>query len=74
MSVRIVRLGSPRTEAFVKKYRCEMASPEASHALGLLAALSQTGSFSVGCYCEYEAHFHGSVLRALLTEKGARLE
>lgn len=78
-SVDAMKLGQAATtaaewSAFVKKYRSEMASPEASHALGLLAALSQTGSFSVGCYCEHEAHCHRSVLRALLTEKGARLE
>jgi uncharacterized protein YeaO (DUF488 family) len=60
--------------AFVRKYRAEMAAPEASHSLGLLAALSQTSDFSVGCYCEHEDHCHRSVLRALLAEKGARLD
>ncbi len=57
--------------AFTKKYRSEMASPDASHALELLAALSQQSNFSVGCYCEDESHCHRSVLRALLLEKGA---
>jgi uncharacterized protein YeaO (DUF488 family) len=60
--------------AFIKKYRSEMAAPEAGHALGLLAALSQRSNFSVGCYCENEAHCHRSVLRALLVEKGAEVE
>lgn len=59
--------------AFVKKYRSEMATTDNSHALSLLAALSQQGNFSVGCYCEDEAHCHRSVLRALLAEKGAKL-
>ena len=59
--------------AFIRKYRSEMATPEAKHALGLLAVLSQTSDFSVGCYCEDEAHCHRSVLRALLADKGARL-
>ena len=59
--------------AFIRKYRSEMAAPEAKHALGLLAVLSQTSDFSVGCYCEDEAHCHRSVLRALLADKGARL-
>lgn len=59
---------------FIRRYRSEMAAPEANHALGLLAALSQTGDFSVGCYCEDEQHCHRSVLRALLAEKGARLD
>lgn len=59
--------------AFVKKYRAEMAAPDASHALELLAALSHSSNFSVGCYCADESHCHRSVLRALLTEKGAAL-
>ena len=58
---------------FAKKYKSEMSSPEASHALELLAALSQSSNFSVGCYCEDEAHCHRSLLRALLLEKGAKV-
>jgi uncharacterized protein YeaO (DUF488 family) len=57
--------------AFIKKYRSEMAAPEASRALDVLAALSHHGQFSVGCYCDIEAHCHRSVLRALLRERGA---
>ena len=60
--------------AFTKKYRAEMATPDNTHTLELLAALSHQTHFSVGCYCEDEAHCHRSVLRALLTEKGARVE
>ncbi len=59
--------------AFSKKYRAEMAEPEAQHALALLATLSAGTDFSVGCYCENEAHCHRSVLRELLAEKGAQL-
>jgi uncharacterized protein YeaO (DUF488 family) len=59
--------------AFTKKYRAEMAAPEAQHALTLLATLSAQTNFSVGCYCEDEARCHRSVLRALLADKGARL-
>jgi uncharacterized protein YeaO (DUF488 family) len=58
---------------FIRKYRAEMSAPEASHALELLAALSQDTSFSVGCYCENEERCHRSVLRALLVEKGAKV-
>ena len=57
--------------AFTRKYRAEMATPDNSHALELLAALSHQTNFSVGCYCEDEAHCHRSELRALLVEKGA---
>jgi uncharacterized protein YeaO (DUF488 family) len=59
--------------AFVKRYRTEMAAPEAGRALDLLAALSQCCDFSVGCYCEDESRCHRSVLRALLAARGARL-
>jgi len=59
--------------AFRKKYRAEMAGPENARALALLAALSHRANFSVGCYCENEAHCHRSVLRALLEENGARI-
>jgi uncharacterized protein YeaO (DUF488 family) len=57
--------------AFAKKYRAEMAADNA-RTLDLLAALSHTADFSVGCYCEDEAHCHRSVLRALLAERGAK--
>ena len=59
--------------AFVRKYRAEMAAPDAARTLGLLAALSHTADFSVGCYCEDETRCHRSVLRALFSERGARL-
>ena len=57
--------------AFVKKFRAEMAQPDAARSLDVLAALSHGGHFSVGCYCDDEAHCHRSVLRALLAERGA---
>jgi uncharacterized protein YeaO (DUF488 family) len=60
--------------AFMRKYRAEMATPENSHALELLAVLSHQANFSVGCYCEDEAHCHRSILRDLLAEKGARFD
>ncbi len=59
--------------AFSKRYRKEMAAPEHSHTLALLATLSQQGNFSVGCYCEDESRCHRSVLRALLSEYGAKI-
>jgi uncharacterized protein YeaO (DUF488 family) len=56
---------------FARQYRAEMAQPAARHDLALLAALSHTTNFSVGCYCEDEAHCHRSILRDLLTQNGA---
>lgn len=61
-------------EAFKRRYRAEMAAPEAKHDLELLAVLSHTTNFSVGCYCEDEDRCHRSVLKQLLIENGARIE
>jgi len=58
---------------FAKRYRSEMAKPDANHAAELLAKLSQHTDFSVGCYCENEARCHRSILRELLIEKGAKV-
>ena len=57
---------------FIKKYRLEMSSPEKSRILDLLAALSHSSNFSVGCYCENESRCHRSILRELLAERGAK--
>lgn len=59
--------------AFARKYRAEMALPDNTHALELLAALSHHTNFSVGCYCADESHCHRSTLRTLLAEKGAQM-
>lgn len=59
--------------AFKRKYRKEMAAPEPSQAIELLARLSHQTNFSVGCYCPDEGHCHRSVLRELLQEQGARI-
>ncbi|MFN2239821.1 MAG: DUF488 domain-containing protein [Thermoanaerobaculia bacterium] len=58
--------------AFTRKYKAEMAAPGPRHDLALLAVLSQTADFSVGCYCEDEQRCHRSILRQLLREAGAR--
>jgi uncharacterized protein YeaO (DUF488 family) len=78
-SVETMKLGkSARTEgewkAFLRKYQAEMASPEKSRTLDLLAALSHESNFSVGCYCADERRCHRSILRALLLERGAKME
>jgi uncharacterized protein YeaO (DUF488 family) len=77
-SVETVKLGQQATtpaqwSTFVRSYRAEMATPQNSRAIALLAALSHQSNFSVGCYCEDEAHCHRSVLRELLASHGARL-
>ena len=66
--------GDKAWEAFAKQFRKELAQPEASRTLDLLAALSHQSHFTVGCYCEDESRCHRSVLRALLAERGALLK
>jgi uncharacterized protein YeaO (DUF488 family) len=58
---------------FAKKYRAEMALPDAARTIELLAALSRDADFSIGCYCEDEARCHRSLLRELLAGHGARI-
>ncbi len=59
--------------AFVRKYKAEMAAPNAQHDLELLAKLSHTTDFSVGCYCADEHHCHRSLLRQLLIDRGGHV-
>jgi uncharacterized protein YeaO (DUF488 family) len=58
---------------FVREYRRQMNGPQERAVLDLLAALSKSASFSVGCYCKDESRCHRSVLRQLLAERGATL-
>lgn len=78
-SVETLKLGQQAASpaewsVFVKKYRSEMAQPEAKRTLELLAALSHTTNFSVGCYCEHEDRCHRSILKELLVASGAKVE
>lgn len=56
-----------------RRYRSEMKQPEKSRLLGLLAALSHTTNFSVGCYCADERRCHRSILKSILRAHGATL-
>ena len=60
-------------KAFERKYRAEMKEPDAARLLDLLVALSHRTNLSVGCYCEHEDHCHRSILRQLLTDRGANI-
>jgi uncharacterized protein YeaO (DUF488 family) len=62
-----------RWNRFARRYRKEMAQPAPQRLIALLAALSRTASFSLGCYCEDEARCHRSLLRALLAAQGAKI-
>jgi uncharacterized protein YeaO (DUF488 family) len=59
--------------SFSRRFKAELRRPEAEQVLDLLAALSHSTNFSVGCYCEDESRCHRSILRALLAERGATM-
>jgi uncharacterized protein YeaO (DUF488 family) len=62
-----------RWRQFERTYSREMSAPAARHLIDLLAALSKTTDFSVGCYCEDAGHCHRSLLARLLAEAGATM-
>lgn len=77
-SVETMKLGQQAAtpaawKAFERKYRAEMAAPAAKHDLDLLAVLSHSADFSVGCYCEDETRCHRSILKQLLVAHGAKV-
>lgn len=62
-----------RWRRYERIYRGEMSRPAARHLIALLAALSATTDFSVGCYCEDPSHCHRSLLAELLASAGATI-
>lgn len=70
-------LSEPFTAArwakYEKNYRREMSEPSRRRQIQLLALLSRSANFSVGCYCADESHCHRSILRQLLLDEGAKL-
>jgi len=62
MTIRIVRLGSPRARG--ERLR---------RAFALLAALSHRTELSVGCDCGDERRCHRGIRRELLRDVGGRL-
>ena len=59
---------------FVAAYTVEMAKTDARQVILVLAALSRTARFGVGCFCEEEARCHRSILIGLLAAAGADVE
>ena len=62
-----------RWARYRREYLRQMRHPHARRLIQLLAALSTTTNFSIGCYCEDESHCHRSLLRELLVAAGAKL-
>lgn len=78
MTIRIVRLGSPREDGEGLRIGTVRRPPRgvkkddyARKDLDLHAALSHQTNLSIGCYCEDEARCHRSILRELLVARGA---
>jgi uncharacterized protein YeaO (DUF488 family) len=63
--------GDAGWKRFAARYEAEMAQPENSRLLDVLAAFSAEFNFSVGCYCEDEQRCHRRILRHILEKHGA---
>lgn len=74
--VKLARTAVTRTQwqGFRRRYLAELSKPPASRILEVLAALSHSANFSVGCYCEDESRCHRSVLREVLKARGAAVQ
>jgi uncharacterized protein YeaO (DUF488 family) len=59
---------------FARRFQAELKQPGQSHLLDVLAALSHSTNFSVGCYCSDERRCHRSILRRALSERGAAVK
>ena len=59
---------------FTKRFRAEMQAPEAQHLLDMLATLSKTSDFAIGCYCERKERCHRTILELILREAGANVD
>lgn len=64
---------SARWTTFARRYRSQMQAPAAGRLIALLAALSRTADFSIGCYCQDASRCHRTLLRELLEDAGASL-
>ncbi len=62
-----------RWNAFARRYNAEMRSPAAQRLIALLAALSASSDFTIGCYCENAARCHRSLLETLFRSHGAQV-
>ena len=62
-----------RWAKYARAYRREMRAAEQQRLIALLAALSKTADFSIGCYCEDASHCHRSLLAELLADAGANI-
>ncbi|HEX7529086.1 MAG TPA: DUF488 family protein, partial [Thermoanaerobaculia bacterium] len=74
VKIALAAVSEAQWRTFSRRYRAELGRPEKRRLLDLLAALSRSTSFSVGCYCVDDSRCHRSILRELLAERGAVIE
>ena len=60
-----------RWKRYAKAYLREMKEPGPQRMIAVLAALSHSTNFSVGCYCADATRCHRALLRQLLIDAGA---
>ena len=65
--------GEQGWKQFEKQFLRELSNPDATRLLDLLAALSRSADFSIGCYCEKETRCHRSILKRVLMARGATI-
>jgi uncharacterized protein YeaO (DUF488 family) len=63
-----------RWASYARRYRSEMRAPAAARLIAVLAALSRTADFAVGCYCEDETRCHRSLLADILRGAGGSMK
>jgi uncharacterized protein YeaO (DUF488 family) len=59
---------------FERRFLHELSAPDNQRLLDLLAAISKTTNFSIGCYCENENRCHRSILRKVLLDRNALIK
>jgi uncharacterized protein YeaO (DUF488 family) len=69
-----IRNNAAGWRTFARRFQAELKQPGQSHLLDVLAALSHSTNFSVGCYCSDEQRCHRSILRRALSERGAAVK
>ena len=72
---RLKRKGSTPAswKSFLASFEKELGRSQQGRIIELLAGLSRSTNFSIGCYCQAEEECHRSVLRKVLIKHGAKV-
>ena len=61
-------------DVFARKFDAEMHKPDALRVIDVLATLSHTANFSIGCYCADPDRCHRSILEDIFFERLATMK